>query len=82
MCKLTDLCDRVKLVLDAELYLQGKISTHVPLEIDTSNDSVWSVLVVFDCARRLYFDRNGFQCDCDGTIRENPVYLLIEGAIA
>lgn len=72
----------MKLVLDVELYRQGKISTHVPLEIDTSNDLVWSVLVVFDCARRLYFDRNGFQCDCDGTICENPVYLLIEGAIA
>jgi hypothetical protein len=73
----------MKLVLDVELYAKGVISTHKPLEVDTNySDSVQSATIMIDSPRQLYFDKNGFQCDRDGSIRENPVYLLIEGAIA
>ena len=71
----------MKLVLDVELYLQGKISVHTPLEIET-NDSLSSVLIMIDCPRRFYFNRDGFECDRNGVIHESPVYLLIDGAIA
>lgn len=68
-------------ILDVELYLQGKISTRIPLEIDTDNALLWSVLTA-NPSERLYFDINGFQCDQDGTLRERPVYLLTVGNIA
>jgi len=67
----------MKFVLDIELYLEGKISTHKPVEIDTT-DSVQSVLIMVDCPRRFYFTQDGFECDRNGVLAKKPVYLLVE----
>ena len=63
-------------VLDIELYLKGIISTYKPVEIDSEN-SMRSVTIMLDCRRKFYFDQNGFQCNHDGTLALNPVYLLL-----
>jgi hypothetical protein len=63
-------------VLDVKLYLKGKISTYKPVEIDSAN-SIRVVTIMLDCRRKFYFDQNGFQCDHDGTLALNPIYLLL-----
>ncbi len=68
----------MKLVLDVDAYLKGKISTHEPREIELFNDSFYEVVIMLDCHRMLYFDANGYQCDYLGFPLKSPTYLLIE----